>query len=242
MEIGGQRSETKFAHKWVVLAIPLGQTWPKRSASGRTSRNNLPIPSGLACVRNVPEGDASGIIVGAEMLRKGILFLCTWSMAQGQECMLRDGVATFVFKAGAGWEVECEGNRARAFNYPRAQARGKGALPLKGAEISLALYGVDNGERPLTALRDALRAFRFNGENPAALRSRFDRTGDRHLMEAISTGKPDAGTATETSVHILESRASIVIASVTSDASADARELAREAGALLLQSRFSRVR
>lgn len=177
------------------------------------------------------------------MLRKSVLFLCAWTIAQGQECVLRDGVSTFTFKVTAGWEVECGGNRARVFNYPRVQGRGKGALPLKGAELSLELYDLDDSGRRLTALRDTLRAVRFNGEmNPASLRSRFDGKRDRHLLEVMSSGTVEAGTATETSVHILESRKSIVIASVYSDASANSRELAREVAGLLLQALFSRER
>lgn len=177
------------------------------------------------------------------MLRSVSLFLCFAAAVYAEAHLVHDGTVAVRVSFPMKWEVEVNGTRAFAFNYPPTQGRGKGSLPLGGIEVTVEAYDLNNKDRGAIAAKAILRAMRGGRPNGnIRIRSRFEVSKDCRLLEVLFDRQREPGTADDVAFLVLEYPTVVVIGWLYADAAVDSVNIIEETTRMLLETSVSRTR
>ncbi|MBI2686332.1 MAG: hypothetical protein HYX27_08450 [Acidobacteria bacterium] len=182
-------------------------------------------------------------VVTNKMMRSVLLFFCFVAAVYAEAYLVHDGMVVARFSLPPKWDVEVSGTRAFAFNYPPAQGRGKGSLPLGGIELTFEVYDLNNRNRGAIATKAILRSMRGGGpKDNVRIRNRFEASKDCHLLEVFFDRQREPGTANDVAFLVLECRTAVIVVWIYADSAVDSGKIIDEATRMLLETSVSSTR
>lgn len=177
------------------------------------------------------------------MMRVVLLFFCFGAAVHAETYLVHDGMVAVRLSVPPKWDVEVAGTRVFAFNYPPAQGRGKGSLPLGGIELTFEVYDLNSSDRGASATKAILRSMRGGGaKGNIRIRNRFDVSKEFHLLEVLLDRQREPGAADDVAFLVLECRTAVVVVWIYADAAVDSEKMIGEATRMLLETSVSSTR